>query len=84
MDIPELIRQLLELKFQIKDEYSMQIIITTSNILRVRFWMEDGEYRVTEMNLANWSTGSRDFLSHCRFIAESNNLLDEQQILPLN
>lgn len=82
MDIPELIRQLLELKFRLKEKYSMQILITTDNTLRVRFWMNDGDQSVCNMNLSDWSTKSRDFLDACWGTAKEYKLLDEQEFLP--
>lgn len=83
MDIPELLRQLLELKYRLDDKYSMNIMITANNTLRVRFWMSHGDQRACEMPLTSWSTMSRDFLNDCLGIARYHNLLDKQGVLEL-
>lgn len=85
MDIPELIRRLLELKFRLKKEKgSMQILVTTKDIIRVWFWMKGGAAITHEMRLCDWSTQSRHLIDECWETAKKLDLLDEQQILPLN
>lgn len=71
------------MKFRIKDEYSMTIIITTNDVLRVRFWTDNDKVSF-DMNLRDWDIMSEPFLGKCWGFANTNNLLDEQQFLPLN
>ena len=85
MDIPELIIQLLELKFRLKKENGlMQILVTTNNVIRVWFWMKGGAAITHEMRLCDWSTQSRHLIDECWETAKQFNLLDEQETFTLN
>ena len=81
MDIPELVRGLLILKLRLKDGADMSIHINKSTI-SVQMWIGNSERWLRTMNLCDWLTKSRDFLSECWSIARDYNLLDKQEFLP--
>lgn len=82
MDIPELVRELLTLRWKLKPHVKMSIHIDTET-LSVRMWAGKRESWLRSMKLDEWHIESRDFLCEICGLTVDNNLVSEQQTLKL-
>lgn len=77
MDIPELVRELLILKFRLNDNANMSIHINKDTI-SVQMWVGNSERWLKTMKMSLWATDSRSFLNECWEVAVYHKLLSPQ------
>lgn len=82
MDIPELVRQLLILKSQLKPKVKMSIHIDTET-LSVRMWIGRRQTWQFTMELSKWATASQSLIDKCLIETEKYDLVTKQQTLDL-